>query len=320
MSKILVTGCAGFIGFHACKALLDEGFKVIGIDNLSHYYDVELKKDRLDILRKIDGFRFFKVNIHDLASMGFILNTLQFDQVLHLAAQAGVRYSLIDPYEYINSNILGTTILLEMCKTKQLKQFVYASSSSVYGDSIEDTFREGHRTDHPESLYGATKKSTELLCHAYYKTYSLPCVGLRFFTVMGPWGRPDMATFQFTKAIIEGEPIEIYGGESTSRSFTYIDDVVSGIMEVIKNPLEKPDFLLYNIGGSEEVKIVDFVKMLEDIIGKKTETLLVPMQGGDVWRTSADTFAMKRDFNWVPKVSVREGLERFVKWYKVYYE
>jgi UDP-glucuronate 4-epimerase len=328
--RILVTGCAGFIGFYVCQELLKRGDSIIGIDNLNAYYDVQLKKDRLKILQQHPLFQFSALDIIDSPALQQLFSQYQFTHVIHLAAQAGVRYSLENPQVYIDSNITGTLNILENCRRFPVKHLVYASSSSVYGLNSKMPFAVDDNVDHPISLYAATKKSTELMAHTYSYLFSIPVTGLRFFTVYGPWGRPDMAPMKFIKALCEGKPIDVYNHGQMQRDFTYIDDITIGVLQVLDHPpLANPQwdshapnaasssapYRLYNIGGNNPVKLLDFIELLEKYAGKKALKNLLPLQPGDVVQTYADMDDFIRDFHFKPVVSLETGLKKFVDWY-----
>ena len=334
MEKILVTGCAGFIGFHVARRLLAQGYSVGGLDNLSDYYDVNLKRARLAQLEGRAHFRFFKQGLEDRDGMSHLFQAESFDRVVHMAAQAGVRYSLTNPHVYVQANLVGFTHILEGCKLHGVKHLVFASSSSVYGANTHMPFSVHDNVDHPVSLYAATKKANELMAHAYAYVYRLSCTGLRFFTVYGPWGRPDMALFQFTKAILEDQPIEVYNYGKMRRDFTYIDDAVEGVvrvMERIPQPdpnwsSEKPDcgsssapYRIYNIGNHNPVELADFIGVLERKLDKKAKRNLLPLQDGDVPATYADVEDLARDVGFRPATSIEVGVSRFVDWYRQYY-
>lgn len=334
MSRILVTGAAGFIGFHLVQRLVQLGHQITGFDNLNDYYDVSLKEDRLTILAGLDGFTFVKGGMEDRPCVEKLFDTSQFDYVVNLAAQAGVRYSLENPHAYIDSNVCGFLNVLEGCRRTNIKHLVYASSSSVYGANATVPFSEHHSVDHPVSLYAATKKSNELMAHTYSHLFTLPVTGLRFFTVYGPWGRPDMAYFSFTKAILEGRTIDVFNHGSMQRDFTYIDDIVEGIVRVmdhIPSPnllwnAEKPDpatssapYRLYNIGNNQPVELGRFIEMLEECLGKKAKKNLLPMQPGEVLVTYADIGSLAEAVGFRPDTSIESGLLRFVEWYRGYY-
>lgn len=333
--QVFLTGAAGFIGFHLAKRLLAENVQVFGIDNLNAYYDPKLKKDRLDILNAIPGFEFRKLDLVDAEGMSGVFKEHEFDAVIHLAAQAGVRYSLENPRAYIDANIVGFMNILEGCRMSRMPHLVYASSSSVYGGNTKMPFSVHDNVDHPVSLYAATKKANELMAHTYADLYGIPCTGLRFFTVYGPWGRPDMALFKFTKAIFEGSTIDIYNHGNMQRDFTYIDDIVEGlvrIMRVIPEPDRnwngaRPDpgtsfapYRVYNIGGSHPVQLMDFITALEDAIGRKADKNMMPLQKGDVVATCADADDLEKAVGFRPQVPVSVGIRRFVDWYRSYYK
>lgn len=331
---VLITGVAGFIGFHLAKKLLDESYQVVGIDNINDYYDPNLKLSRLSILEKYSNFVFHKVDLKDKSEIDRIFGIYKPEYVINLAAQAGVRYSLQNPYAYVDSNLVGFVNILEACKNSSVKHLIYASSSSVYGGNKKVPFSAKDNVDHPVSLYAATKKSNELLAHVYSHIYGIPITGLRFFTVYGPWGRPDMAYFAFTKNIIEGKPIKLFNYGKMERDFTYIDDVVEAVYKLL-DLIPKPNpewneytcdisssfapYKIYNIGNSNPVSLERFVEILEEKIGKKAIKEYVEMQAGDVLRTYADVSDLERDIDFRPNTPLEEGLEKFVKWYKEYY-
>jgi UDP-glucuronate 4-epimerase len=328
MSKILVTGAAGFIGFHVSQKLLDRGETVIGLDNLNDYYDVTLKSDRLAQLKERDNFQFCYLDLSDRTEMEKLFAHYQPDRVIHLAAQAGVRYSIQNPHAYIDSNIVGFTNILEGCRHHSIKHLVYASSSSVYGSNRTMPFSVQHNVDHPISLYAATKKANELMAHTYSHLYDIPTTGLRFFTVYGPWGRPDMATFSFTKAILEGRPIDLYNYGKMQRDFTYIDDIVEGVIRVSDRiPQKKSDdvnpdapYRIYNIGNHQPVELLQFVETLEKCLGIKAQRNFLPLQPGDVLATYADITDLKQEIGFEPETSIEVGLKKFVEWYCHYYK
>jgi UDP-glucuronate 4-epimerase len=318
----LVTGAAGFIGFNVSKALIERGEKVIGIDNLNGYYDVSLKNSRLELLKTNNNFLFYHIDISSKdAIYDLVKKHPDIDKVIHLAAQAGVRYSLENPFAYVNSNLVGHMVILEMCRNlKNFKHLVYASSSSVYGGNKQLPFSTDDRVDTPLSLYAATKKSDELLSHSYSHLYKFPTTGLRFFTVYGPWGRPDMATFLFTKAIMEGKPIDVFNNGDMKRDFTYIDDIVSGTIAALDNPpAGTPPYKIYNLGNHKAENLMHFINILEDALGKKAEINFQPMHPGDVKETYADITDAQKDLGFHPSISIEEGLPKFVNWYKSYY-
>jgi len=319
---ILVTGAAGFIGFHTCKALLAQGKTVVGVDNLNDYYDVTLKQARLQELDRQDAFSFLPIDIADKdAVLGLQKQFPDIDYIIHLAAQPGVRYSLVNPYAYITSNIDGSLCLLELCRTlKKLKHFVYASSSSVYGDNAKKPYAVEDRVDQPISLYAATKKATELMVHTYVHLYGIPATGLRFFTVYGPWGRPDMAPFIFTKSILEGKPIQVFNEGKNKRDFTYIDDTVQGILGCYTRiPSGKVPNAIYNLGNNKTENTMDLIKVIEEATQCKADIQLLPIQPGDVVETYADIDKSKEDFGYNPSVSIAEGIPQFVDWYRSFY-
>ena len=334
MSKILVTGSAGFIGFHTSLQLLRVGHEVVGIDNFNDYYEVQLKEDRHAILLKDPQFAMVRGDLADRRTMEQLFSEHKFDFVVNLGAQAGVRYSLTNPHAYIDSNLVGFVNILEGCRHSGVRHLVYASSSSVYGANTRTPFSVHDSVDHPISLYAATKKSNELFAHTYSHLFGLPTTGLRFFTVYGPWGRPDMAFFKFTRAIHEGRPIDVYNHGAMRRDFTYIDDIVAGILAVLKtiptgNPNwsgDEPDpgssyapYKIYNIGNSSPVELMDAIRILEEIIGIKAKVNFLPMQPGDVLVTYADVEALCADVGLRPDTPLQVGLERFVNWYRSYY-
>jgi UDP-glucuronate 4-epimerase len=333
-TKIVVTGAAGFIGFHLSKRLADRGDRVVGIDNLSDYYDVLLKEARLAQLTSKDGFSFHRLDIADTAGVMSLFERERPDVVVNLAAQAGVRYSLENPYAYVNANLLGFTNILEACRHHPVRHLVFASSSSVYGANTKMPFSVHHNVDHPVSLYAASKKANELMAHTYAHLFGTPSTGLRFFTVYGPWGRPDMALFLFTKAILEGRPIDVFNHGRMRRDFTYIDDIVEGVLRVIDRPAkpnhdwtgDAPDpgtsvapYRLYNIGNNRPVELMRFIEVLEHELGRKAELNLMPIQAGDVPATYADVEDLSRDTGFSPDTPIETGIRRFVEWYRAYY-
>ncbi len=334
MSKILVTGAAGFIGSHLSLRLLERGDEVVGLDNLNDYYEVSLKEARLVRLTDKQGFKFVKLNLEDKVDIEQLFADEKFDKVVNLAAQAGVRYSLENPHAYIESNIVGFTNILEGCRHHKIKHLAYASSSSVYGANETMPFSVHDNVDHPLSLYAASKKANELMAHTYSHLYNLPTTGLRFFTVYGPWGRPDMALFLFTKAILEGKPINVFNHGKMKRDFTYIDDIVEGVVRVLDKTAEpnpdwdgqspdpatsKAPWRVYNIGNSSPVELMDYIKAIEKALGMEAEKNFMPLQAGDVPATSADVQALMDDVGFKPDTSVEEGVRRFVEWYRGYY-
>ena len=325
--RVLVTGVAGFIGFHVARRLLARGDRVVGIDNLNDYYDVSLKRDRLAVLAKhgnAASFRFLELDINDAAGIEHLFGEQAIDRVIHLAAQAGVRYSLENPRAYIEGNIVGFFNVLEASKVAHVDHFVYASSSSVYGNNKKVPYAVEDNVDHPVSLYAATKKSDELIAHVYSHLHQLPTTGLRFFTVYGPWGRPDMSPMIFAKAIFSGETIRLFNYGKHSRDFTYVDDIVDGIIRVVDNPPTSVDgnapYAVHNIGNHRPVNLEDYVKVFERTIGKKAVVELVPMQPGDVEATFADISTMQEQFGYQPSTSIEQGIARFVEWYRSYYK
>ncbi|CDN17312.1 MAG: NAD-dependent epimerase [Richelia sp.] len=326
MQKILVTGAAGFIGFHLSQSLLERGNCLIGLDNLNDYYDVSLKKARLAQLEGKSGFSFHKLDLANRQAITQLFKEEQFDVVVNLAAQAGVRYSLQNPHAYVDSNLVGFVNILEGCRHSQVKHLVFASSSSVYGKNTKIPFSVDDNVDHPISLYAASKKANELMAHTYSHLYGLPTTGLRFFTVYGIWGRPDMAYFKFTKAILAGEPIDVFNYGKMRRDFTYVDDVVEGIVRVIdKIPQPNTDmstapYKIYNIGNNQPVELIDLIQVVEDCLGIKAEKNLLPMQPGDVPMTYADVDDLVNDVGFRPSTSIDVGIQKFINWYTSYYQ
>lgn len=320
---VFITGAAGFIGFHLARRLLSLGAAVVGLDNLNDYYDVSLKERRLAILEKEPKFTFVKGNLADEACVEKIFADFRPDIVVNLAAQAGVRYSIDHPRSYIQSNIVGFFNILEACRHHPVEHLLFASSSSVYGMQRKTPFATTDNVDHPISLYAATKKSDELMAYTYSHLYGIPATGLRFFTVYGPFGRPDMAYFKFTNKIVRGEPIQIYNNGDMYRDFTYIDDIVRGVENMLCNPPKPNDmgdrYKVYNIGNNKPEKLMDFIRTLEEAIGQEAQKEYLPMQPGDVYQTYADVSDLIRDFDFKPDTSIKEGLGRFAKWYKEYY-
>ncbi len=335
MKSILVTGAAGFIGFHTARRFLADGIAVVGVDNLNDYYDVNLKKARLALLQNIAGFRFIKADMADRERMAALFQEEDPEIVVHLAAQAGVRYSLVNPYAYTDSNITGFLNILEGCRRQKTRHLVFASSSSVYGANTRMPFSVHHNVDHPVSLYAATKKANELMAHTYANLYNIPCTGLRFFTVYGPWGRPDMALFLFTKAILENRSIDVFNEGKMSRDFTYIDDIVEGLFRVAHKIPEAdtnwhgdyPDpgasfapYRIYNIGNNMPVQLMDFIHILEKQLGRKAKMNMLPLQPGDVPATFADIDDLMAAVGFKPSTPIEEGIKQFLAWYRDYYK
>lgn len=333
MKTILVTGAAGFIGYHLCEKLLKENYIVVGLDNINGYYDINLKMARLKELgvtnvsehqvsvsaKYGDQFHFIKINLEDQKLLPKLFEQYNFDIVCNLAAQAGVRYSIDEPMVYVESNLVGFINLLECMRNHKVKKLVYASSSSVYGNSDKVPFSTNDNVDNPISLYAATKKTNELMAHTYSHLFDIQTIGLRFFTVYGPWGRPDMAMFLFTDAILKGKPIKVFNKGELSRDFTYIDDIVKGVIMTIEKSANAK-YAIYNIGNSKPEKLLDFIEAIEDTIGKKAIKEMLPMQAGDVNKTWADITAFKNDFGYEPNISIESGVALFVEWFKQYYE
>ena len=332
--KILVTGCAGFIGYHLCDRLLKENNEILGIDNLNDYYDVNLKNDRLKQLTPYKNFTFQKLDITNKPAIEHLFYENKFDAVINLAAQAGVRYSIENPLAYIDANVMGFVNILEGCRKTAVKHLVFASTSSVYGANTIYPCSENQRTAHPMTLYAATKKANELMAHNYANLFNLPCTGLRFFTVYGPWGRPDMALFKFTKNILADKPIDVYNDGNMVRDFTYIDDIVEGIIRILKKPAtpnpnwngNDPDpatsyapYRIYNIGNGRPVQLLDYIDALEKSLNKKAIKNFMPMQPGDVLKSSADTTLLKEKLGYQPQTTTQEGIKKFVEWYLDYY-
>lgn len=318
--KILITGAAGFIGFHLSKLLLEEGHEVFGVDSVNGYYSTQIKQDRLNILRPFQNFSFSGIDICDRSDVEALFASNQFALVIHLAAQAGVRYSLDAPHKYAESNLIGFMNVLEASRQNQIKKFIFASSSSVYGNRTDGPFVENTNTDHPESLYAATKKANELIAYSYSKQFNMQMIGLRFFSVYGPWGRPDMAYFSFTKKIIKSETIPVFNRGEMVRDFTYIDDITTGVNNLIHKMRQLPKYKIYNLGNNQPVKIMDFITTLESAIEQKAKIDYLPMQAGDVVFTCADISEAQKDFEFQPKTDIELGLKEFVKWYKDYYK
>jgi len=331
---ILVTGAAGFIGYHVTKRLLERGDAVVGIDNLNPYYDPKLKEARLQQFRDFDRFEFVRLDVADRAEMASLFRQRRPQRVIHLAAQAGVRYSVENPHAYVDSNVTGFLNVLEGCRHNDVEHLVYASTSSVYGANTKQPFSEHQNADHPVSLYGATKKANEMMAHSYAHLYRLPVTGLRFFTVYGPWGRPDMALFKFTRGILAGEPIPVFNEGRMIRDFTYIDDVAEGVVRILDRVAgpdpkwdgDHPDpatsnapYRIYNIGNNHPVELMTYISVLEHALGRKAKLDLLPMQAGDVPSTMADVSDLERATGFRPRTSVEEGIARFVTWYREYY-
>jgi UDP-glucuronate 4-epimerase len=332
--KLLVTGAAGFIGFHTARLLLERGDEVVGLDNLNAYYDPALKQARLEILKDYPQFRFVKTDIADRAAMETLFRAEKFQRVVHLAAQAGVRYSIENPHAYVHSNITGFLQVIEGCRRTQVEHLVYASTSSVYGANTHMPFTERQGVDHPLTLYAATKRSNELMAHSYSSLYGLPTTGLRFFTVYGPWGRPDMALFLFTKNILAGLPIDVFNGGYHQRDFTYVDDIVKGVLAAVDH-VATPDptwdsdhpnpstsyvpYRIYNIGNQTPVSLLRYIEVLEQCLGRKAQKNLLPMQLGDLPDTWADVEALTKDVGYRPDTDLETGVKQFVEWYLAYY-
>jgi len=332
--KVLVTGAAGFIGFQLSRRLLNDGIRVTGVDNLNPYYDVRLKEDRLDKISSADNFTFVNHDLTDREALEDLFDSNDFDVVVNLAAQAGVRYSLTNPHAYVDSNLVGFVNILECCRHHKVKHLVFASSSSVYGANTNMPFSIHHNVDHPVSLYAATKKANELMAHTYSHLYGLRCTGLRFFTVYGPWGRPDMALFLFTKAISEGKPITVFNHGKMQRDFTYIDDIIEGVVRVMArlpepNPAwrgDNPDpgtsyapYKIYNIGNNNPVELLEFIKEIENALGREAQKEFLDLQPGDVPATYADVDDLMQDVGFKPETSIATGIRRFIEWYQEYY-
>lgn len=327
MANLLVTGVAGFVGFHLCQRLLDRRDTIIGIDNLNNYYDVSLKQARLEQLKNRSGFSFKKLDLADREGINQLFAQGNFEQVAHLAAQAGVRYSLKNPYAYVDSNLVGFLNILEGCRHSQIQHLVYASSSSVYGANKKIPFSVEDNVDYPISLYAATKKSNELIAHSYSHLYHIPMTGLRFFTIYGPWGRPDMAMFIFTKAILEEKPIDVFNYGKMQRDFTYIDDIVEGVIRTLdripqsgENPQTNAPYKLYNIGNNQPIELLHLIEVLETALGKPAIKNFMPIQPGDVPITYADVDALIQDIDFQPNTSIEVGVQNFVEWYRSYYQ
>jgi UDP-glucuronate 4-epimerase len=335
LSPILVTGAAGFIGFHVARRLLTDGRLVVGLDNINSYYDPKLKEARLAELRNCDNFTFVKIDLADRAGIAALFSEWRFEHVVHLAAQAGVRYSLVDPFAYIDSNLVGFTTILEGCRHNGCKHLLYASSSSVYGSNTHIPFSVHDNVDHPLSLYGASKKANELMAHSYSHLFRLPTTGLRFFTVYGPWGRPDMAMWLFAKAILAGEPIKLFNNGDMRRDFTYVDDIVESIVRLVDRAptldsnwsaaatdpaSSKAPWRVYNIGNNNPVELLEVVRLMEESLGVKAKRELLPMQPGDVPATYADVDDLMREVDFKPATSIGDGIKRFVAWFRAYHK
>ena len=333
--KVLVTGAAGFIGFHLSKRLLEEGCQVVGLDIINDYYDPAIKEARLELLKPYEKFKFVKIDLADKPAMDELFAQEKFDVVVNLAAQAGVRYSLVNPQSYVDSNLVGFVNILEGCRHNDVKHLVFASSSSVYGSNTKMPFSVHDNVDHPVSLYAASKKSNELMAHAYAHLFGVPCTGLRFFTVYGPWGRPDMALFLFTKAILEDKPINVFNYGRMQRDFTYIDDIIEGVVRVMAKPAapnsewsgDNPDpgssyapYKIYNIGNNQPVELMHFIKVIEETLGKKAEKNLLPLQPGDVPATYADIDDLVKDTGFKPSTPLEIGIPKFIEWYRDYFK
>ncbi|MBP1627274.1 MAG: protein CapI [Holophagaceae bacterium] len=332
--KILLTGAAGFIAYHVADRLLDQGHEVLGLDNFSPYYDLTLKEARLARLEARPGFRFQRMDLSERSATAALFEHERFDRVIHLAAQPGVRYSLEHPFEYVDANLTAHLAILEGCRNTGVGHLIYASSSSVYGMNRATPFSTSQRTDHPISLYAATKKANEMMAHSYAHLFRIPATGLRFFTVYGPWGRPDMATFSFTRAILEGRPIDVYGEGAMKRDFTYVGDIADSVVALLdRKPESDPNWTvetgdpaassaphrIYNIGNSEPVLLMDFIHTLERLLGRKAELVMKPIQPGDVLETSSDTSPLAEILGHRPYTPLEVGLERFVSWYRDFY-
>ncbi len=335
MKKILITGAAGFIGAHLAKKLIDNGAEIVGLDNINDYYDPQLKRNRMAALAECDQFRHVDLELSDRPAMEKLFQDESFDAVVNLAAQAGVRYSLINPHSYVDTNLVGFVNILEGCRHSRVKHLVYASSSSVYGANTKMPFSVHDNVDHPVSLYAASKKANELMAHTYSHLFGLPTTGLRFFTVYGPWGRPDMALFLFTKAILENRPIDVFNNGNMERDFTYIDDIVEGVCRVVQKVPEgdfdwtgdAPDpatsycpYRVYNIGNNNKQKLLRYIQILEECLGRKADKNFLPMQPGDVPATFANVDDLVRDFDYKPNTSLEHGVSEFVKWYRDYFK
>ena len=328
--KYLVTGSSGFIGFHLTKKICGLGHQVVGIDNLNDYYDIDLKKSRNAALKKIDNFKFFEIDLNDRCNLEKIFLQEDFQRVIHLAAQAGVRYSITNPMSYVHSNLEGFLNILELCKESKTEHLIYASSSSVYGNNNKVPFLETDRVDSPVSLYAATKRSNELMAYSYSHLYKIPCTGVRFFTVYGPWGRPDMAYYSFTNSIIKNKEIDVYNNGELYRDFTFIDDVTEGIIKILESTSDRTEnsssniatdlHKIYNLGCGKPIKLLDFIEILETQLEKKAKKKFLSMQPGDVYKTYANIDKLKLETGFEPKISFEQGIKRFVDWYKEYHQ
>jgi len=318
--KYLVTGSAGFIGFHLSKKLLLDGSIVTGIDNINNYYDQKLKKDRNKILKKNKNYKFKKIDIKNYKKLESVFKKNKFECVINLAAQAGVRYSLINPKSYIDNNIVGFFNVIDLVKKYKVKKIIYASTSSIYGIQSKFPIKENFDTNNPTQLYAATKKSNEVIAASYSKLYNINTIGLRFFTVYGPWGRPDMALFKFTKNIIKGKPIEVFNKGKHSRDFTFVDDIVDGIVKIIKKRKKILSHKIYNIGNGKKVSLMEYIKLIEKNLNKKAKKKFLPLQKGDVIKTHSSTKLLRKDYGYISKTSVSHGVKKFINWYLSYYK
>jgi len=320
--NILITGCAGFIGYHlSSKILKNKNSKITGIDNINNYYDISIKKDRLKNLKQNKNFKFYKVDLLEFDKLNKIIKENKINYIIHLAAQAGVRYSIENPSTYFKSNVEGFFNILEMSKINKIKHLIYASTSSVYGDNKEFPLNENHKTDSPLSFYAATKKSNEVMAHSYSYIYKIPTTAVRFFTVYGPFGRPDMALFKFTKNILDNKKIELFNGGLHDRDFTYVDDIVAGIFSLIKKPsISKIPYSIFNIGNGKPQKLLNYLKNIEKFLNKKAKIKKLPLQVGDIVKTHADIKKLKKYSNYSPKTNIEKGIMKFIEWYKDYYK
>ncbi len=318
--KYLITGSAGFIGFHLSKKLLSEGLTVIGVDNLNNYYDQKLKKNRNKILEKYTNYKFNKIDIKNYSKLESIFKKNKFDCIINLAAQAGVRYSLINPKSYIENNVVGFFNVIDLTKKYKVKNMIYASTSSIYGIQSKFPIKENFDTSNPTQLYAATKKSNEVIAASYSKLYNINTIGLRFFTVYGPWGRPDMAPIKFTKNIIQGKSIEVFNRGKHSRDFTFVEDIVDGIFKIIKKKKKVSKNKIYNIGNGKKVSLIEFIKLIEKNLNKKAKKKFLPLQKGDVFKTHSSTKLLKKDYGYVSKTSINNGVKKFINWYLSYYQ